>query len=106
MTSKFLNGQEFFAERTDLKYILFDMIFTTILGRLNNTYRDIPVHELVEPLRKEFDGDNAFMAFLFNAMNLYRLQLIQAQNENARLEREFRLLKRKMEEIIRKLKQE
>ena len=72
---EFLNRQEFFANQADLKYVLFDMLFTTILERLDNTYHKVSAHELLEFLRKEFDGDTAFAAFTFNAMNAYRLQM-------------------------------
>ncbi len=105
---EFLGEREIFSRRPDLKYVLFDAFAQETLKHLNEIYIKVPVHALDEILRKEFgDGDNAaLLTFVFSTMNLYRLQLIQAQNENARLEREFRLLKRKMEEIIRKLKQE
>ena len=72
---EFLNRQEFFAKQADLKYVLFDMLFTTILERLDNTYHKVSAHELCELLRKEFDGNSAFAAFTFNAMNAYRLQV-------------------------------
>ena len=72
---EFLNGQDFFAARADLRYMLFDTLFAAILERLNDTYKKISAHEICELLRKEFDGDNAFTAFVFNAMNVYRLQL-------------------------------
>ena len=70
---EFLNRQELFATRTDLKYALFDALLAANLRRLDDIYQKVPAHELCELLSKEFDG--AFSAFLFNAMNIYRLQL-------------------------------
>lgn len=83
---EFLNGQELFARRADLKYQLFQMFVTSILGRLDKVYEKIPAHALDELLRKEIDDcDTALTAFIFNALNVYRLQLGQARQQNFRL---------------------
>ena len=78
----FLNGQKFFAQRADLKYILFGMFANELLGCLNKIYYQIPYPELDKFLRQEFAGDNeAFSAFLFNLMNVYRLQLNETRRK-------------------------
>ena len=79
---KFLNGIEFYSNRSDLRYILFEFF---ALDQLNyfagKFYSQLPAHALDKLLRKEFaEGDNnALMAFVFGMMNVQRLQLIQAQ---------------------------
>ena len=72
---EFLNRRELFANRSDLKYTLFDIFSLLMLYHLNEIYHDIPAHELDELLRKEFDDSAALKAYFFNKMNLYRLQL-------------------------------
>ena len=61
---KFLSEQEFFQKNPDAKYMAFDTYF------------------LDETLRKSFAAadNSALMAFTFSAMNLYRLELLQAKN--------------------------
>ena len=73
--ANFLSHRDFFAKRQDVNYVLFNTIFTTILERLNDIYREVPVYMLDKSLRKEFDSESVFKAFIFNAMNIYRLQL-------------------------------
>ncbi len=72
---EFLNRQEFFAARPDLKYALFDNLGCKMMNYLNEIYHEVPVHTFDEHLRKEFDSDGAFAAFIFNTMNIYRLKL-------------------------------
>lgn len=105
---EFLSGQKTFACRPDLKYLLFDAFIQEMIKYLIEIYAKVPAYALDESLRKEFgDGDNiALLTFAFSMMNIYRLQLIQAQSENTRLESEFQRLKSQVEQIVRKLKQE
>ena len=93
---KFLSAREFFSQRTDLKYLLFDFFASDMLKYLTEIYAKVPATELDELLRKEFaDGDNtALNTFIFSVMNIYRLQLIQAQRQIAALENELRNVKR------------
>ena len=76
---EFLNRQELFLKRTDLKYVLFNTFVMEVIGRLNRVYLQTPAYALDELLRKEFDSDIAFSAFIFNTMNSYRLKLNPAQ---------------------------
>lgn len=102
---QFLSKREFFVRRYDLRYSLIEMFADEMLKHVTPIYAQIPAHALDELLRKEFDGENsALMSFIFSTMNIYRLQLIQAQNRNAELEREFQRLKLKVTDILKRLK--
>lgn len=92
---KFLDGQKFFSNRKDLKYIIFDRILQDMSNYWNDFYAQIPAPAFDELLRKEFsDGDNtALTTFIFSTMNIYRLQLIQAHQRIAVLEKEVRRVK-------------
>ena len=89
---EYLNRQEIFLRHLDLKYVLFNFFIIDTANHLNDVYAQVPAPALDELLRKEFsDGDNtALTAFIFNAMNIYRLQLMQAQQRIAALENELR----------------
>ena len=78
---KFLSGLDFFSNRTDLKYLLFNFFSKDMLGYLVEIYAKIPAHALDEMLRKELGDDTAFTSFIFSTMNIYRLQVIQAQQQ-------------------------
>lgn len=84
----FLSHNKFFLQRTNLKYLLFDIFVQDILKYLNEIYAQIPAPALDELVRKEFsDGDNlALMSFIFNALNVQILQLSAAQRRIAELE--------------------
>lgn len=90
----FLDNSESFSKRPDLKYILFDFFIPATAGHLNDIYAQVPAPALDVLLRKEFGGDNAALtSFIFNAMNIYRLQFMQAQQRIAALETEMKRLK-------------
>lgn len=76
---KFLNDREFFLHRPDLKYILLNTFAQEILKHLNEIYAKVPAHALDELLRKEFGADSAFESFIFNSLNVQRLQSMQRQ---------------------------
>ena len=92
---KILSGREFFQQRPDMKYLAFDTLMQNILYYITKIYTQIPAPDLEELLRKELGGgDNAALtAFTFSAMNIYRLQLIQAQQRITALENELRHVK-------------
>ena len=79
----FLSNREFFRNRSDLKYVLFNVFVNEMLMHLSKIYTQIPAHKLDELLRKEFVGgdDLALMTFIFNTFNVQRLQLMQAQQQ-------------------------
>ena len=86
---EFLSRRDFFSKRTDLKYILFDTLATTVLPRLNELYNQIPTHKFDEFLRNEFKADEnpAMSAVIFNMMNIYRLKFEKASRQNFQLTR-------------------
>ena len=103
---EFLNGQKLFAHRTDLKYMLFQMFVTPILRRLDKVYAQIPVHALDELLRREFDdSDTALSAFIFNALNIYRLQLGQLRQQNFQLNQVVKQTQNRIAELENEIRQ-
>ena len=84
---EYLSGREPFMNRPDLKELLFDMFTSEIFSHLANIYSQIPTHALDAIIRKELsEGDNlALNSFVFSKMNIYRLQLIMAQQKIAEL---------------------
>ncbi len=105
---EFLKGLDFFSRRPDLRYTLLETFVDEILRQFNLIYAYFPAYSFDETLKQAFaEGDNtALTAHIFSKMNVYRLQLIQAQSENARLQREFVRLKSQVERIADKLRQE
>ena len=85
---EYLDGIEAFANRPDLKAMLFDMFTQDLFDHLMSIYSQVPAHLLDAVLRKEFsEGDNvALSSFVFSKMNIFRLQLIMAQRRIAELE--------------------
>lgn len=77
----FLSEQEYFQKNPTVKYLALDTYFQEIVVYLNDIYLTVPVAEMDETLREGFSvADNtALMAFTFSAMNVYRLELMQAR---------------------------
>ena len=92
---EFLSAHEFFSERPDLKYMLFKLFMNDTLRYVAGIYRKIPAYALDGILRKEFgNGDNlALLTFLFSELNVWRLQMIEAQKRIIELENEIESLK-------------
>lgn len=88
----FLNDFEPFAQRPDLRFMLFNMFTKDLIDHLINIYSQVPAPALDKILRKEFsDGDNvALSSFFFSMMNIWRLQLMKAQQRVAELEAELK----------------
>lgn len=103
---EFLSDRDFFLKRPDLKYILFDTFAQEMLKHLNQIYAQVPAPALDEILRKEFsDGDNlALTSFIFNTMNIYRLQLMQAQVQFNQFAAQAQQRIAELENEIRRLK--
>lgn len=91
---EFLNTHEVFSQRMDLKYLLFEEIFKSTLRFL--VKNQTPVHELDGLFRKELsEGDNvAMMSLIFNKMNIYRKELLTANERIVELENELKNLKK------------
>ena len=87
---EFLSDDKFFSSRPDLKYLLFDMFAQEICSHLVAIYAKVPAPALDEILRQEFVSDKALTSFIFNSMNVQRLQLVQAQARIAELEAQLK----------------
>ncbi|MBR3747636.1 MAG: glycosyltransferase, partial [Selenomonadaceae bacterium] len=90
----FLNKNEFFLQRVDLKYVLFDIFVWQLTKSLLSIYEKVPKYEIDGFVRKEFAGDNvALMSYIFNMMNSFRYQLIQRQKELSAVKEQLKVMK-------------
>lgn len=91
---KFLSDREFLAQRTDLKYLLFDMFVQDMLKYLTKIYAQVPAHELDALVRNEFsaNGNVALTSFIFSTMNVQHLQLMMSRKRITDLEAEIKRL--------------
>lgn len=89
---KFLDRQEFFSNRQDVKYVLFDRVFEEMSVYWSKFYTQVPVYALDNIVKKELGKGvcPAFKAFLFNMMNFYGAQLLKSQQRIAALENELK----------------
>ena len=76
----------FFDEHLDYRYAVLDWFFNRNVidaGRFSLAYAQIHPAALNQFVEREFHSDEAsFAAYLFNTVNIQRLQLIQLQQEN------------------------
>ena len=87
----FLSKLNFFKQNMEFKHIMLDAYVREIVGYLNGMYERFPAYMFDDTLRKEFDkGDNrALMAYLFNASNVYRLEILRLQGRVDDLEKKL-----------------
>ena len=92
---KFFAEREELSRRPDWKYILFNTFIQQMLPGLDPIYSKISPELLDEAFQKEFsEGDNvALTAFVFNAMNVQRINLSNFYQRIAELEAEVQRLK-------------
>ena len=79
---KFLDEQEGFKNRTDLKYIALDVIVREFINYLLPIYAQIPPYQLNEIIYNELnkiDSTENLTAFLFSRMNVFNINLIKQQ---------------------------
>ena len=81
----------FFAEHPDYRYAVLDFFcrksFSWLLP-LQNMYAQNPVYKLNELVKKEFHPDDAALsAYLFNTVNVYRIQIAILQQQIATLKK-------------------
>ena len=82
---KIMDTFPFFKENPNYRYAVLDFFckksFTWLLP-MQSMYAKIPAFQLNERVRKEFHPDDAaFAAYLFNTVNIYRLQIMKLQQE-------------------------
>ena len=87
---EFFCAHEFFSERPYLKYALFNTFVQEMLGHLNAVYAQIPAYALDELVRQEFGEDSVLETFIFNIMNVQRLQLLKTQYQFNQLAAQIR----------------
>ena len=88
---EFVNKVDFFKEHLDYRYATFDKFASMRLGATVWFYASaspIILHQFAE---KEFHPDDAALsAYLFNTVNIHRLQLMKLQQENIALKNELK----------------
>ena len=89
---KFMNKIPFFTEQQDYRYAVLNWFFERVLmdaRQLSAAYGQIHPAALNQLVEKEFSGDSAtFSAYLFNTVNLQRIQIAQLQEELAKFYRQ------------------
>ena len=88
---EFLSDSEFFSRRPDLKYLLLETFAGETFGGLIKAYTQMPAHSFDDLLRNELGDENhaALTAFIFNTVNIRRLQLARTQQRINLLENEL-----------------
>ena len=85
---KIMNEINFFAEHPDYRYAVLDWYISTKFNYLQGLYAQVHPAALNSLVEKEFHGnDAAFAAYLFNTVNIRRLQIMQLQQENIKLKK-------------------
>ena len=85
-------GFDFFREHADYRYAVLNFFgeksFSWFWPMLN-IYAQIPTFKLDEFVRREFHAEDApFAAYLFNTVNVYRLQLMKIRQEIHKIKQE------------------
>ena len=88
---KLTNKIKFLKDHIDYKYAAFDYFFLCALRNLENFYAQNPPCLLNELVKQKIQSDSpALAAYLFNALNVHRLQVMRLQQENFALKDELR----------------
>ena len=79
---KIMSEMEFFKKNPTYRYAVIDFFFNKTLRFIPLIYSKVPASRLHEIVKKEFNADEAVLcAYLFNAVNVYRLKIIELQQE-------------------------
>ena len=88
--NKIMDGIEFFNEHADYRYAVLSWYFEKVIqqGRqITAAYDQIHAFSLNPLVKKEFHPDDAaFASYLFDTVNIQRLQIMQLQREIAKLQ--------------------
>ena len=86
-----MNGIPFLAQHPDYQYAIFNWFFNRGMGdakHFSEAYLKFPPALLNRFSKKEFHSDDAaFASYLFDLVNVYRIQTKRLQNENYKLRR-------------------
>ena len=99
---KFLNGQEFFQQRLDAKYAVLDIIVREFANYLLGIYSQVPAFQLDGLIQKELEGvreKTALMAFLFNRMNIFNVNLLQQQQLIQQQQQQIQQLQAQLQQL-------
>lgn len=81
----------FFANRPDYRYAILEWFANHRISITLGTYTQVSPFALNEIVKKEFhSADAALAAYLFNTVNIHRLQLMKMQQENIALRNELK----------------
>ena len=82
---KIMDDIKFFGEHPDYRYAVLNWYVSTKLNRLQNFYAQVHPAAINPLVEKEFSSDDAaFAAYLFNTVNIQRLQIMRLQQELAK----------------------
>ena len=86
---KIMDDIKFFSEHPDYRYAVLDWYVQSKPYHLLRIYAQIPPHVLNPMVEKEFSSDDtAFSAYLFNTVNIQRLQIMRLQQELAKFQKQ------------------
>ena len=84
---KIMDDIKFFVEHPDYRYAILDFYIQTKLNHLLGFYMKIHPAVLNPLIEKEFSSDDtAFATYLFNTVNIQRLQIMRLQHELLKLQ--------------------
>ena len=82
---KIMASMDFFGKRPDYRYAVLNWYFERVTldsWNIFMTYSRVPAFNLNDIVKKEFHPDDApLAAYLFNTVNIYRLQIMKLQQE-------------------------
>ena len=80
---------KFFRERPDYRYAVLEWFANFRIPITQKFYLQNPAFKLNELVKKEFQPDDAALAaYLFNTINVYRLQIMNLQQQIAALKKQ------------------
>ncbi|MBR4152210.1 MAG: glycosyltransferase [Selenomonadaceae bacterium] len=90
--NKVMNQVPFFSEHPDYRYAVLNYFFELTLRdawQLRAAYEQIHAFQLNALVKKEFHPDDAaFSSYLFDMVNIYRLQIMQLQVELSKFQKQ------------------
>ena len=80
-----MDSVDFFKNRTDYRHAVLEFFFNAQFPKVSAFHLQMPLFALNELYKKEFHPDDAALsAYLFNTVNIQRLQIMRLQQELAK----------------------
>ncbi len=98
---EFLDGQDFFRQRPDAKYLVLEIVVREFANYLLNIYAQVPAFQLYGLVRAElekFGASAALAAFLFSRMNVFNVNLLQQQQIIQRQQQQIQQLQAQLQQ--------